>query len=138
METLYFMLGALSVVTLFAVVSVFRIKSELKEFAQDETGRMHDLLGRSVDELENNLCRKIEDLERELDKKEHELIRYADELHAKHEDDLNELYRYIDSRTDKMADGVSKHIAEINQHLHDHDVWIGSSGEFNSKNTSSK
>ena len=117
METLYFMLGALSVVTLFAVVSVFRIKSELKNFAQDEVNRTHDLLGRSIDELENNLCRKIEDLERELDKKEHELIRYADELYANHEGDLNELYRYIDSRTDKMADGFSKHIASINQEL---------------------
>ena len=138
METLYFMLGALSVVTLFAVVSVFRIKSELKEFAQAEAGRTHDLLGRSVDELENNLYRKIEELERELDKKEHELFNYSDSLDQNLRDEMEKLYGYVDSRTDKMADGVSKHIAEINQHLHDHDVRIGSSGQFDSKYASTK
>ena len=117
METLYFMLGALSVVTLFAVVSVFRIKSELKEFALNEAGRMHDLLGRSVDELETNLCRKIEDLERELDKKEHELFNYSDSLDKNVRDEMEKLYGYVDSRVDKLADGVSKHIASINQEL---------------------
>jgi len=138
METLYFILGALSVVALFAVVSVFKIKGELKKFTIDESSRMHDLLGRSVDELENNLCRKIEELERELDKKEHELIKYNDELHTKHDVDLNELYRYIDSRNDKMADGIAKNIAKINQHLNEHDFKIGSSGAFNLKQTSTK
>ena len=120
METLYFILGALSVVALFAIVSVFKIKGELKKFTIDESSRTHDLLGRSIDELENNLIRKIEEIERQV------------------QQDSSEIYRYVDSRNDKMADGIAKNIAKINQHLNEHDFKIGSSGAFNSKQTSTK
>lgn len=112
METLYFILGALSVVTLFAVVSVFRIKGELKEFAQDETGRMHDLLGRSVDDLEKDLQDRLDMIERRIDQE-------IDRVNEKE----SSLFRYIDSRTDKLADGISKHIAEINTQIHDAEKW---------------
>jgi len=117
MEVLYFVLGALSVVTLFAVVSVFRIKSELKEFTKNEISRNYNSVGHTIDELENNLYRRIEDLERMLDKKENELIDYADKLHNHLYDEMNKLYGYVDSRTDKTADGVAKHLAEIYKKL---------------------
>jgi hypothetical protein len=99
METLYFILGALSVVVLIAVVGVFRIKSELKEFTNDEISRMNDSIGQALHGLEENLYRKIEGIERD------------------NEQNSTEVYRYIDSRVDKQASAVSKHLADINTQL---------------------
>ena len=99
METLYFILGALSVVTLVAIVSVFKIKSELKEFTIEESSRTHDSIGQAMRGLEENLYRRIEGLERDA------------------EQNSSEVYRYVDSRIDKQATAVSKHLAEINTQL---------------------
>ena len=109
METLYFVLGMLSVVVVMAVVSVFRIKSELKEFANTEK----DLYDR-IDMIERRIDQEID----RTDQLNHKQYEYADKLYQNHEDNLNELYKYVDSRTDKMADGISKHIAEINRQIY--------------------
>ena len=39
-------------------------------------------------------------------------------------DELNKLYGYVDSRHDKLADGVSKHIADINAKLNDNTAFV--------------
>ena len=113
METLYFVLGALSVVTLVAVVSVFKIRKEMDKMVDDRLDQTVNHLSSYIEKVE----RYSDAVESRIDSEVDKLYKYADQLHSKHEDDLNELYRYVDSRTDKMADNVSKHIAEINQRL---------------------
>jgi DNA helicase IV len=115
METLYFVLGMLSVAVVMAVVSVFRIKSELKEFANTEK----DLYDR-IDMIERRIDQEID----RVDKINHKHYEYADKLYQNHEDNLNELYKYVDSRTDKMADGISKHIADLNAKFNDNTAFV--------------
>lgn len=129
METLYFVLGMLSVVTLIAVVGMVMTANKMRKLTQEQDilkhliGNENDQLHRDIAELEHRMGTALDEAEKLIDKKEDELIRYADQLHSKHEDDLNELYRYVDSRTDKMADGISKHIAEINRQIMSGEQW---------------
>lgn len=113
MEVLYFILGMLSVVTLVAVVSVFRIKTELKEFTTNKINFASDDMLNRLDMLDRRIDQEID----RVDQMNHKLYDYADKLYQNHEDNLNELYKYVDSRTDKMADSTAKHIAEINKQI---------------------
>ena len=129
METLYFVMGMLSVVVLLAVGGMVMMVRKTGNLEKEVTN-LQDLLREEVRDILNTAARsehefgtQLDKLEALLDKKEDELIRYADELHSKHEDDLNELYRYVDSRTDKMADGFSKHIADINRQIMSGEQW---------------
>lgn len=129
METLYFVLGMLSVVTLLAVVGMVMTANKMRKLTQ-ELDILKTLIGNENDELhsefaklEHRMGNALDEAEKLIDKKEDDLIRYTDKLHSKHEDDLNELYRYVDSRTDKMADGISKHIAEINRQIMSDERW---------------
>ena len=112
METLYFVLGMLSVVTLLAVVGMVMTANKMRKLTQEQ-----DILKHLMGNENDGLHRRVDEAEALIDKKEHDLINYADKLYQNHEDNLNELYKYVDSRTDKMADGISKHIADINQQL---------------------
>lgn len=122
METLYFILGALSVVTIIAVVSVFKIKREMSEMVEDRLDVAVNHLSsyierveRNIDEADNNLEAEINKVDEARGKQHFEHIDYVDTLHNNLMDEMNKLYGYVDSRTDKMATNVSKHIAEINQ-----------------------
>ena len=63
------------------------------------------------------LNRRIDQEIDRLDATERKLYEYADQLHNHLEEEMNKLYGYVDSRTDKMADGFSKHIADINRQI---------------------
>ena len=134
METLYFVMGMLSVVVLLAVGGMVMMVRKTGNLEKEVTN-LQDLLREEVRDILNTAARsehefgtQLDKLEALLDKKEDELIKYADELHAKNEDSIqnltfnlktsvNELYRYVDSRTDKMASGISLHIADINKEI---------------------
>ena len=130
METLYFVLGMLSVVTLLAVGGMVMTANKTRKLTQELDilktliGNENDELNRELAKLEHHIGTALDEAEKRIDKKEDELIRYADQLHSKHEDDLNDLYRYVDSRTDKMADGFSKHIADINARFNDNTAFV--------------
>ena len=106
METLYFIMGALSVVAVAAVVSVFTIKKQIKLEVQQ-----------IMDQANFELHRRIDDVETNNNHKENKLIDYADTLHNNLYEEMNKLYGYVDSRTDKMSDGISRNIADIYRSL---------------------
>jgi signal transduction histidine kinase len=113
METLYFILGALSVVTLIAVVSVFKIRKEMDQMVEDRLDQVVNHLSNYIEKVE----RYSDAVESRIDSEVNKLNEYVDQLHDNTYKEMDKLYGYVDSRTDKMADGVSKHIAEINQTL---------------------
>lgn len=80
-------------------------------------GNENDELNREFARLEHRMGNALDEAEALIDKKEHDLIDYADKLHQTFEERINELNRYVDSRTDKMADGFSKHIADITREM---------------------
>ena len=134
METLYFVMGMLSVVVLLAVGGMVMMVRKTGNLEKEVTN-LQDLLREEVRDILNTAARsehefgtQLDKLEALLDKKEDELIKYADKLYKNHEDSIqdltfnlktsvNELYRYVDSRTDKMASGISLHIADINKEI---------------------
>jgi hypothetical protein len=65
----------------------------------------------------------LDEVHRLIDKKEDNLFNHTDELHKTFSDRINDLNKYVDSRTDKMADGFSKHIAEINRQIMTDERW---------------
>ena len=113
METLYFVLGALSVVTLIAVVSVFKIRKEMDQMVEDRLDQTVNHLSSYIEKVE----RYSDAVESRIDSEVYKLHEYVDQLHDNATGEMDKLYGYVDSRTDKMADSVSKHIAEINQTL---------------------
>jgi predicted PurR-regulated permease PerM len=118
-QSLFFVLGVLAVLAFAGVVSMFKTVVQIKDL-RDEISNVYNSIDeteRRLDQREEMLNRRIDQEIDRLDATERKLYEYADQLHSKHEDDLNELYRYVDSRTDKMADGFSKHIAEINSQI---------------------
>ena len=117
METLYFIMGVLSVVALAAVVSVFTIKKQIKSEVDQTINRVDFEIHRLIEEIENNLSRRIDELEKDNDSKDNKLIDYTDSLHNNLYNEMNKLYGYVDSRTDKMSDGISRNIADIYKSL---------------------
>ena len=101
METFYFLAGVCAVILLMMVVGTFVNYLSVKQLKDQMI----------------TLSKNIESVDEARGKQHFEHIDYADQLYKNHEDNLNELYKYVDSRTDKMADGISKHIADINSEL---------------------
>jgi len=125
-QTIAFVLGVFAVLALAGVLNMFKTRVQIKDLYTE----IEDLQN-VINELERDLHRDNEMLDRRIDQEidridsvSRTLHDYADQLHSKHEDDLNELYRYIDSRTDKMADGISKHIADINTKFNDNTAFV--------------
>lgn len=102
METLYFILGALSVVTLVAILRVFMIKKELKEFTNDRLKRAELYFDESTDMLDRRIDQEID----RVDRIEGKLFEHIDKLDADRYKKLEEVYTYIDSRTDKLENRI--------------------------------
>jgi len=98
METIYFILGALSVVTLVAVLSVFTIKRELKEFSSRKVEDITRDFFERTDMLDRRVDQEI-DRVNQLVERAHE---YIDKSTDRCSEDIQELYGYIDSRVDKL------------------------------------
>ena len=123
METLYFVLGMLSVVTLLAVGGMVMTANKMRKLTQ-ELDILKTLIGNENDELNSEFARlehlmgnAIDEALKLIDKKEQYLYDHIEEMFKTSEQNLNDLYRYIDSRTDKMASGISQHIADINKEI---------------------
>ena len=98
METIYFILGALSVVTLVAVLSVFTIKRELKEFSSRKVEDITRDFFERTDMLDRRVDQEIDRVDQLVDRT-HELI---DKSTDRCSEDIQELYSYVDSRVDKL------------------------------------
>ena len=101
MEITSFILGVCAVIVIMMVVGTFVNYMSVKQLKDQMI----------------TLSKNIESVDEARGKQHFEHIDYADKLYQNHEDNLNELYKYVDSRTDKMADGISKHISDINSEL---------------------
>jgi biopolymer transport protein ExbB/TolQ len=102
METLYFILGALSVVTSIAILRVFMIKKELKEFTNDRLKRAELYFDESTDMLDRRIDQEID----RVDRIESKLFEHIDKLDSDRYKKLEEIYTYIDSRTDKLENRI--------------------------------
>lgn len=118
-QTIAFLLGVLSVLALAGVYNMFRSVVQIKDLRDELEGQQEAIndLYRETDKARELLDRRIDQEIDRLDQKEGKLYRYIDQRLQNTEDELNKLYGYVDSRHDKLADGVSKHIADINKTL---------------------
>ena len=95
MEITYFVLGALSVITIVSVVGVVRIRGEMKRMVSDELSKLaralHDQIGH----------------ERVV------ITREVDKLHTLIGKKSEEMYSYIDSKIDKQFNWCQKNFDKI-------------------------
>lgn len=117
METLYFMLGALSVITIVAVVSVFRINKKVALMVEDRIEDMERDLSDYVADIAGGLEQEVTELHRRIDDLDNHIADAENRLFNQIEREVEHSHAHTDSRVDKMADNVSKLIAEINQRL---------------------
>ena len=102
METLYFLLGALTVVVLVTVVGVFKMNSDLD---RKITNKISDRIESVWKEIEitrgnlhlddSNIHSRIDEVSDEIDKREDSRIRSEKEL-------FESLQKQLDSRCDKL------------------------------------
>lgn len=128
METLYFILGMLSVVTLIAVGGVVMMMVRMRSLKRELNDDLRDLVGTELSDMYSTFAKFEHEVNTEIDKfdnlvatTEHNVINYTDELNENAQREMDKIYAYVDSRTDKMADNVSKHIAELNRRVFDSD-----------------
>ena len=125
-QTIAFVLGVFAVLALAGVLNMFKTRVQIKDLYTE----IEDLQN-VINELEREIHRDNEMLDRRIDQEidridsvSRTLHDYADTLNNHAQDEMNKLYAYIDSRTDKMADGISKHIADINTKFNDNTAFV--------------
>ena len=118
-QTIAFVLGVLSVLALAGVYGMFKTRVQIKDLYTE----IEDLQN-VINELEREIHRDNEMLDRRIDQEIDRFNKVSNTLHDHTSDEMNKLYAYIDSRTDKMADGISKHIADINTRFNDNTVLV--------------
>jgi len=93
METLYFILGMLSVVTVvLTVVAVYGIVKYNQ--SQKQINNLH----REIEEVQRCMWRDFESINRRIDRDDESKWRASEEIRGK----MEELQSYIDSRVDKL------------------------------------
>lgn len=97
METLYFTLGVLSAVIIFAVLGMFIIRKEM-------TSKIH----REIGDVEARIQTDLSDLRRHVDQ--------LDDSHFKQIDNLD---KRIDSRFDKTTNKIAEQIANLYREIED-------------------
>ncbi len=118
-QTIAFVLGVLAVLAVAGVVSMFKTRVQIKDLYTE----IEDLQN-VINELEREIHRDNEMLDRRIDQEIDRFNKVSNTLHDHTSDEMNKLYAYIDSRTDKMADGISKHIADINTRFNDNTALV--------------
>jgi chromosome segregation ATPase len=118
-QTIAFVLGVLSVLALAGVYGMFKTRVQIKDLYTE----IEDLQN-VINELEREIHRDNEMLDRRIDQEIDRFNKVSNTLHDHTSDEMNKLYAYIDSRTDKMADGISKHIADINTRFNDNTALV--------------
>ena len=118
-QILAFVLGVFVVLALAGVLSMFKTASQIKDLRGELEQVKNELyaLDMKIDERSELMDRRIDQEIDRVDEMNHKLYDYVDQLYQGSEDYLNELYRYVDSRTDKMADSMSKHISDIYENM---------------------
>lgn len=97
MEITYFVLGALSVITIVSVVGVVRIRVEMKKMVNDQILKTENVLSEKI-------YYEFSERSKELDKL-HTLIGKKSE----------EMYSYIDSKIDKQFNWCQKNFDNISK-----------------------
>ena len=118
-QTIAFVLGVLAVLAVAGVVGMFKTRVQIKDLYTE----IEDLQN-VINELEREIHRDNEMLDRRIDQEIDRFNKVSNTLHDHTSDEMNKLYAYIDSRTDKMADGISKHIADINTRFNDNTALV--------------
>lgn len=104
METIYFILGMLSVAVGYTAGSMFKLSKGLNE-------KMKDVIKESTQDDISNLYIELQNVERELNHRIDGEIRRTDSM-------VDEIHRTIDSRVDKLSNNISSTIANMYTELH--------------------
>ena len=96
MDILYFTLGVLTVVTLYAVVGTFKLSTQVKKL-EDRINYIEPDLSRLVGELYNVIDKNKDDISHEI----------------------SEIYRQMDSRLDKLDHRVHQNIESVERNVYD-------------------
>ena len=125
-QTIAFVLGVLAVLALAGVYNMFKTSVQIKDLCAEIEDVNH-----RIDDLEREIHKDNEMLDRRIDGEidriddiRHKLHEYVDQLNNLNHEEINKLYGYVDSRTDKMADGISKHIADIYAKFNDNTAFV--------------
>ena len=110
METMYFVLGMLSIIGAIAIATIVwgivKISKLLKTIKQHE-----EWIINNERQIHDNLYRLREDLDRRMDSMDHHANNYMNELQReldiRFKDQLDESKSYTDSRFDKVASGLN-------------------------------
>lgn len=124
METIYFVLGALSVVATASLVSVFRIKKEVRNQILSESNLIRKEMGetnlkmlqesnlenqKSLEDLGSSVYSELGDIHVDLGNMRSDISKEVDTINR----DLEDVRKYVDSRVDKSVDFLLKDIREI-------------------------
>lgn len=125
-QTIAFVLGVLAVLASAGVYNMFKTSVQIKDLcAQIENLNHHiDDLKREIHKDNELLDRRIDGEIDRIDNIRHKLHEHVDQLHDNSQKEIDKLYAYTDSRTDKMLDGISKHIADINARFNDNTAFV--------------
>ena len=107
METLYFMLGALSVITIVAVVSVFRIKRDVALMVKDLIEDTERDFSECINNVSGDLEKRITELHRRIDDLEKHLDSVEDRLFNEVQESLELSIAHTDSRVDKLESNLN-------------------------------
>ena len=107
METLYFMLGALSVITIVAVVSVFRIKRDVALMVDDLIEDTERDLSEYINDVSGELVKEVTELHRRIDDLEKRLDSVDDQLFNEVQESLERAIAHTDSRVDKLESNLN-------------------------------
>ena len=107
METLYFMLGALSVITIVAVVSVFSINKKVALMVDDRIVNMERDLSDYISDVAGDLEQEVTELHRRIDDLEKHLDSVDDRLLNEVQESLERSIAHTDSRVDKLESNLN-------------------------------
>lgn len=125
-QTIAFLLGVLAVVALAGVYNTFRSIVQISDLREELKGQQETTndLYREIDRVRELLDRRIDQEIDRLNRTENKLYEHANKLNSEQCVSIDKLYGHIDSRIDKLADGVSKYIADINAKLNDNTAFV--------------
>ena len=112
MATIYFLLGALTVVVLVTVAGVFKMSSDLNRKISNEINHRIEKIWKKMSDLENDSHKRDGEIIDIIVKNKDEIY---EELHSRHQD----LLKQLDSRCDKLWHQVNSNYELAQSRIND-------------------
>jgi predicted PurR-regulated permease PerM len=112
MATIYFLLGALTVVVLVTVAGVFKMSSDLDRKISNEINSRIEKIWKKMSDLENDAQKRDGEILDNMVENKNEI---HEELHSRHQD----LLKQLDSRCDKLWHQVNSNYELVQSRIND-------------------